>query len=70
MSDVPSLEQRVGALEKEVAGLKRRVGEGEAQKSWIERITGSFADDPDFEEILRLGREIRRADRPDDAVPG
>jgi hypothetical protein len=37
-----------------------QTGEG-----WIDRITGSFKDDPDFEEILRLGQEIRKADRLD-----
>ncbi len=34
------------------------------QEGWINSISGSFKDDPDFEEILRLGREIRQADRP------
>ena len=29
--------------------------------TWIDQISGSFKHDPEFEEILRLGREIRRA---------
>ena len=70
MSEVSTLEERVRALEEEVAELKRLVGRGESQKSWIERISGSFANDPEFEEIVRLGREIRAADRPDDEIPG
>ena len=27
---------------------------------WIDRITGSFADCPEFDEIVRLGREFRK----------
>ena len=34
-----------------------------APKGWIDKIAGSFKGDADFEEILGLGREIRRADR-------
>jgi hypothetical protein len=70
MSQTQSIEQRLDNLEREMAELKQRVGEGDAKKNWIERITGSFANDPDFAEILRLGQEIRRADRPDDEVEG
>jgi hypothetical protein len=32
--------------------------------NWIARITGSFKDEPAFEEVLALGRAIRAADRP------
>ena len=31
---------------------------------WIGRILGSMRDEPDFAEVVRLGREIRRAQRP------
>jgi hypothetical protein len=64
MSDVSALEQRVSALEKEVAELRRHVRPRESARGWIERIAGSFKDDPEFEEVVRLGREIREADRP------
>lgn len=70
MSQTRSIEERLDTLEHEMADLKRRVGEGETKKNWIEKITGTFENDPDFAEILRLGREIRRADRPDDEVEG
>ena len=64
MSEVSALEQRVSALEKEVAELRRRVRPRETVRDWLERISGSFKDDPEFEEVIRLGREIREADRP------
>ncbi len=70
MAQTESIEERLGNLEREVAELKRRLGEDKAQESWIERITGSFENDPDFAEILRLGQEIRRADRPNDEAEG
>ena len=35
------------------------------RENWIDRITGSFQDDPEFDEILRLGREMRNTDPPD-----
>jgi hypothetical protein len=38
----------------------------ETAADWIERISGSFKDDPGFEEMVRLGREFRQADRPHD----
>lgn len=66
MSQIQSLEQRLTALEKEVADLKRQLPSNGNFNNWIENITGSFEDDPDFAEILRLGQEIRRADRPRD----
>jgi hypothetical protein len=61
-----TVEQRLGALEKQVAELKQRLDIGEAGATWLERVAGSFQGDADFLEILRLGREIRQADRPPD----
>jgi hypothetical protein len=67
MSQVSALEQRVSALEKEVADLRRHAKPRETVRDWLDRISGSFKDDPEFEEIVRLGREIRAADRPDES---
>jgi hypothetical protein len=64
MAAVP-LKQRVAALEAEVARLKAKV-EGTTSPStpWWEQIWGAFANDPDFEEAMRLGREYRESFRP------
>jgi hypothetical protein len=63
MENTLSLELRMADLEKEVAALKLRFAESESKTHWIDRIAGSFQGDPDFLEILRLGREFRDSDR-------
>jgi hypothetical protein len=59
-----TIEQRLEKLEADVAELKRQ--NDAKKKDWLSVVTGSFKDDPEFAEIVRLGREIRRADRPQD----
>ena len=60
------LENRISALEKEVALLKSKIEKEEKSKApwWKERI-GIFADDPAHEEAMRLGREYRLSQRED-----
>jgi hypothetical protein len=61
-----SLKDRVAALETEVARLKAKVEEQgqKAEQPWWKQISGAFANDPDFEEAMRLGREYRESFRP------
>ena len=67
---MPSVEERLDELEKEVRFLRlTRAHELElsAKKpGWTTRVEGSFQGDPDFEEILRLGREERKSERLND----
>ena len=65
MPDTPTIRDRIEKLEFEVAELKRR-SIVENKKDWLSKVAGSFRNDPDFEEIVRLGREIREADRLQD----
>jgi hypothetical protein len=67
MSTGTSLEQRVAALENELADIKRRMAAHGAE-DWFARVAGSFEHEPDFDEVLRLGREMRRSDSPDNAL--
>jgi hypothetical protein len=60
MSD--SVEQRLSQLEREVAILKAQVP---SQTNWIAEITGICKDDPDFDEIVRLGKGLRDAETQD-----
>jgi hypothetical protein len=58
-----SLDERLTQLEIEVDELRSHIDGGVAREGWIDQITGSFKDDPDFDEVLRLGRELRESDR-------
>lgn len=62
MATVAGLEKRVAKVEKELARLKRAVLSPSPKPDWFQKIAGSFKDDPEFGEILRLGREFRRSD--------
>jgi hypothetical protein len=60
-----SLEERVAALEADVAQLKTRLAVNERRKgSWIEQIWGTFANDPIYDEAMRLGRKWREYNHP------
>ena len=61
-----TIEVRLAKVERELAILKARTGEGGTKANWIEKITGSFKDDPDFDEIVRLGKELRDAELPEE----
>lgn len=62
---VPGIEQRVAALEAEVARLKRQLEKAvPSQGDWLDAFSGVFANDPVYEEAMRLGREYRESLRP------
>jgi hypothetical protein len=64
------LEQRVHALEGQIARLKAELEELRGPEvPWWKKISGSFADDPDFDEAMRLGREWRESFRPKTKPP-
>ena len=55
------IEKRLILLEKEVALLKEKTGqEIVTKKPWWEERMGMFADDPVYDEAMRLGREYRK----------
>lgn len=60
------LEKRVAALEKAVTQLQAQVGkEPTGAGPWWITEAGRFANDPVFDEIVRLGREYRESLHPD-----
>ncbi len=62
---VLEIELRVAALEAEVSRLKQRlVTVTQPAKPWWQEIYGTFANDPMYEEAMRLGREYRESLRP------
>jgi len=60
------IEERLAAVEEAVRELQRRLTILTPALNWLERITGSFKDEPEFEKVLEYGRAIREADRPPD----
>lgn len=66
-----TIEDRLARVEAELADLKRRVDAGGAATgpkdpyAWRSTV-GMSANDPGFEEMVRLGREYRKAQRWED----
>lgn len=59
------IELRLATLEEKVARLEQQAAAtAEPNKHWIDEVVGVFADDPDFWEAMRLGREYRESLRP------
>ncbi len=74
MNATQDLEERLSALEEEVRRLRMQVSRERGAISdrtapdFLERFAGIFADDPTFDEAVRLGREWRNADRPPETI--
>lgn len=60
---VAELEQRVAALERELAELKASLMP-KPERAW-ERTFGVFANDPGFDAIVRAGRQWREEENKD-----
>ncbi len=56
-----SLEERMAAVEAAIAELQKQVTEPQPI-NWLQQITGSFKDEPAFEEVLAYGQAIRQGD--------
>lgn len=71
VSKSAQIEERLVALETEVALLKSRLGE-DAKPAieltddlpWWEKIAGRFENDPDYDRAMELGRAYRESLRP------
>ena len=61
----PQIEQRLAALEAEVARMKEQLAKAVPGKGdWLDEIYGAFENDPIYDEAMRLGREYRESLRP------
>ena len=70
MAMEPTIEQRLTALEKAVTDLQWQLAARGPADNWLNRIIGSFKDEPAVDEVLEYGRAFRQADRPtEDAAP-
>jgi hypothetical protein len=61
MTTNTSLEERLAAAEAAIAELQKQVVISQPT-NWLQQITGSFKDEPAFEEVLTYGRAIRQGD--------
>jgi len=61
MSDTQQLEVRLAALEREFADFKQKYAANGSGRHWLQRMTGMFKDFPEFDEIVKLGREYRQS---------
>jgi hypothetical protein len=59
-----TVEDRLAVMEAELAELKHRLNGRTSVSTWLDRIAGSMKDEPEFLEVLRLGRALRDADQP------
>ena len=60
-----TLEQRISALEKQVAHLQQQhTQSAPAGREWLADLDGAFAGDPIFEQAMKLGRKYRKSTRP------
>jgi hypothetical protein len=64
MSDNVALEERLTAVERDLAELKDHILHADRQRPWFEKMIGTMKDYPEFAEVVKLGREIRKADGP------
>jgi hypothetical protein len=62
-----SLENRVQALETELAELKKRLEQPPDQEPWWKKISGAFRGDQEFLKAMELGRKWRESARPKQA---
>ena len=67
----PTLEERVAALEAQVARLNQQLGQTKnggstvnGEDPWMKDVWGAFAGDPAFLEAMELGRKYRESLRP------
>ena len=59
MTTNTSLEERLTAVEVTISELQKQIGLSQ-QTNWLQQITGSFKDEPAFDEVLAYARAIRQ----------
>jgi len=61
-SALERLEQRLTAVETAVSELQHRLATLPLAPDWVEQMSGTFKDDPAFEEVIALGRAFQMAE--------
>ncbi len=67
-SKLALMEARIASLESEVKQLKDLLKNGQSttaeKRDWLDDIWGSFANNPDYDKAMELGRKYRESLRP------
>jgi hypothetical protein len=66
-----TVDDRLSALEKELQAVKQQLAALAKPRAWLHDVAGSMDPWPEFEEVMRLGREFRQKtneETGDDAV--
>ncbi len=58
------VEERLAKIEREKEMLKKCQESPGKNRDWISSIVGTFKDDSEFKEIVRMGKEQRDAEQP------
>ena len=69
MNNETPIEQRLSAVENAVRELQRHTLVQPPASDWLEQISGSFKDEPAFDEVLEYGRRWRASGQPSAVVP-
>jgi hypothetical protein len=56
-----TVEERLSALESEVDAVKRQLARMGKPRGSLDEVAGSVDEWPEFDEVLRLGREFRQS---------
>lgn len=56
-----SIEERLTALEAVVTELQKQLPKPQTE-NWVDQLSGSFKDEPEFDAVLAYGRAIRQGD--------
>ena len=65
----PTLEERVAALEHDVAALRER-DLAAPKRNWLSAVLGRFKGNADYAEAARAGQQMRATGRLPDDQPG
>lgn len=57
-----TVEEHLAKVERDLEAIKREKLPENSKLGWLERVRGTFKGDPDFEEIVRLGEELRNTE--------
>jgi hypothetical protein len=67
MSPQVSVEERLEVVEEAIVALREQLAISQPT-NWLDRVTGSFKDEPAFDEVLAYGREIRAENHTFDSI--